>query len=276
MPIRIAFGILACLALAGSSGCSGSLNGQTGSDVPAEPAEASLVPKDRHPLAPALAWAKELKAGIEHNVKDYTATMVKRERNKGKLGEENVINVKIRQQPFSVYCGVVAPNKGDEAIYLEGQNDGKMICHTTGLIGKAFGTRALRPDHPWVMEGQHYPITEIGVLNLCRRLIEVAEEDLKYDECEVKFDRQAKLNNRSCTCVEVSHPLPRKHFRFHLARIYVDNELKVPIRFEAFDWPKSADAEPEMIESYEYRDLKLNVGLTDADFDVKNPEYQFP
>jgi hypothetical protein len=275
MPIRAAFLILACLALAGCSGCSGSLNGQTDRDLPDEQAEASRVPEGKHPLAPPLAWAKELKAGIEANVKDYTATMVKRERTDGQLSEENVINVKVRQQPFSVYCGVLAPKKGDEAIYIEGQNDGKMLCHTTGLI-LGLRTWALSPDDRFAMEGQHYPITEIGVLNLCRRLIEVAEEDLKYDECEVKFDRQAKLNGRSCTLVEVTHPLPRKHFRYHVARIYVDNELKVPVRFEAYDWPKSADAAPELIESYEYRDLKMNVGLADSDFDVKNPEYHFP
>ena len=31
-----------------------------------------------------------------------------------------------------------------------------------------------------------------------------------------------------------------------------------------------------LLESYSYLDLKTNVGLTDADFDTKNPEYNFP
>jgi hypothetical protein len=228
-----------------------------------------------HPLAPAIQWAKEIKAGIERNVRDYTATLMKRERSSGNA--ENLIKAKIRHKPLSIYVAQLAPEKkkGEEAIYIDGQNDGKLWGHTTGILGKMVGTVSLKPDDSWAMKGQHYPMTEIGILNLCKRLIAVGEEDMQHGECEVKFDRRVDLNGRECTCVEVTHPAPRKHFRFHIAKIFVDNELKVPVRYAAYDWPKDG-GEPELIEEYEYRDLKLNVGLTDSDFDVKNPEYQFP
>ena len=31
----------------------------------------------------------------------------------------------------------------------------------------------------------------------------------------------------------------------------------------------------KVIEEYNYLNLKINVGLTDADFDANNPEYNF-
>ena len=61
----------------------------------------------------------------------------------------------------------------------------------------------------------------------------------------------------------------------HIARIFVDDELKVPVRYAAWNWPKSPGGRPILIEEFTYLDLKLNVGLTDADFDHKNPKYSY-
>lgn len=231
-----------------------------------------------HPLVPALRFAKQGQTEIEKHIRDYTATLLKRERVDGKLGDQEKILVRIRHQPFSVYVGLVdaAGNRGDEALYVAGQNDGKLQGHTTGIAGKLLGTISLKPDGPIAMRGQRYPMTEIGVLNLCKRLIEVGTADLEHDECEVTFLKAQKVEDRECTCIEVKHPVRREYFRFHVARIYVDDQWNVPLRYEAYDWPQQAGGEPVLLEQYEYHDLKLNCGLTDADFDPKNPEYQFP
>lgn len=58
-------------------------------------------------------------------------------------------------------------------------------------------------------------------------------------------------------------------------KVYIDHELGLPIRFEAYDWPKSAGAEPKLVEEYTYSDLKTDIGLGDADFDAANPHYAF-
>ena len=69
--------------------------------------------------------------------------------------------------------------------------------------------------------------------------------------------------------------MPRRNFLFHLARIFVDDELNLPIRYESYDWPEKPGGPPELIEEYTYLNLKLNNGFTDADFDIRNPNYQF-
>jgi hypothetical protein len=125
------------------------------------------------------------------------------------------------------------------------------------------------------MRGNRYPITELGLLNLVRRLLEVGEKDAQYGECEVKSFPNAKINERVCTCLQIVHPVPRRNFLFNVARIFVDDELNVPIRYEAYDWPEQAGGQPELIEEYTYLNLKLNNGFTDADFDIRNPNYGF-
>ena len=84
---------------------------------------------------------------IHRDVRDYSATIVSRERIGDKLEEYQNIFVKVRQSPPSVYVGVLAPegHQGEEAIYVEGRNGGKLLGHTTGITGRMVGTVALDP-----------------------------------------------------------------------------------------------------------------------------------
>lgn len=230
---------------------------------------------NEHPLMPCLRWAYDGIDEIER-IQDYSATLIKRERIDGKLLEHEYMFVKIRHKPFSVYMYFLGPEKkkGQEVIYVEGANDGKMQAHGTG-IQKLFGTVALDPTGQIAMTDNRYPITEIGIVTLVRRLIEVGEKDVQYGECEVKYFPGAKIENRLCTCLRVIHPVPRRNFLFNVAQIYVDDELNLPIRYEAYDWPAEEGGKPQLTEEYTYLNLKLNNGFTDADFDIRNPNYQF-
>ncbi|MGO9113647.1 MAG: DUF1571 domain-containing protein, partial [Thermoguttaceae bacterium] len=185
------------------------------------PAQMRAGDPNEHPLMPALRWAREGLVGIE-KIQDYTATLIKKERIGNTMGEDQYIALKVRHKPFSVYLNFLAPSavKGQECMYVEGTNNGKMWAHGTGMQEKMFGTVSLSPDGTVAMRGQRYPLTQIGILNLTRRLIEVASEDVKYGECEVKYFKGAKINDRVCTCTQVVHPLPRKNFLFNVARIF--------------------------------------------------------
>lgn len=226
-------------------------------------------------IAPTLRWAKKSLPAID-NLEDYTATLIKHERIGNTLAPKQYLAIKVRHKPFSVYLKVLSPTslKGQEAIYIEGANNGRMWAHGVG-IQEVIGTVLLAPNGPLAMRGQRYPITELGVLNLTKRLIEVGEEDAKHGDCEVKLFKNTKINDRVCTCIQVVHPVREKNFLFHIARVFVDDELIIPIRYSAYDWPKTPDSPPEVIEEYTYVDFKPNVGLTAADFDIHNSEYNF-
>ena len=230
-----------------------------------------------HPLQPALDLAQQGLVKINANIRDYSCTIVKRERIDGKLGEHEYMFAKIRSQPFSVYLYFLGPDnvKGQEVIYVAGHNDGNMLAHAGSGVRAMVGTVSLKPQSMLAMQGNRYPVTEIGVENLARRLVEVAEHDKQFGECDVNFYPNAKVNGRVCTCVQVVHPVPRRNFRFHLARVFIDDELTIPIRYEAYDWPQEAGGQPVLLEEYTYMNVKLNNGFTDADFDPKNTAYKF-
>ncbi|GAA4438940.1 MULTISPECIES: DUF1571 domain-containing protein [Bremerella] len=239
-----------------------------------------------HPLAPALRIAENGLVSIENNIHDYECTLVKREQINGKLNDQEFIYTKIRHEkkdqngnivsPFGVYMYFLKPSsvKGREVLYVKGHNNGNLMAHEGGALLKHI-TVSLDPLGAMAMRGQRYPITDVGIKNLVTRLIEVAQQDMQFGECEVKFYNGAKINGRVCTVIEVVHPVPRKNFRFHKAHVFIDDEMQVPIRFASWDWPSSQGAEPAMLEEYTYMNLKLNNGFTDADFNPRNEKYGF-
>ena len=190
-----------------------------------------------HPLQPALELAQKGLTSIRANIKDYSCTVVKRERIDGKLGDHEYMFAKIRHEPFSVYLYFLATDgvKGQEVIFEEGRNDGNLLAHAGSGVLAMVGTVSLKPQSMLAMQGNRYAITEIGVENLGRRLVEVAEHESHFGECDVNFFPNAKVNGRICTCIQVVHPVPRRNFRFHLARVFIDDEFTIPIRYEAYD-----------------------------------------
>jgi hypothetical protein len=222
---------------------------------------------------------------IRKDLRDYTGVLVKRERIGDDLGEHEFMFVKVRNRkfeenrlvtPFSVYLAFLKPTavKGREVLFVEDQNEGKLFAHEGGMK-RMLGTHALEPTGYLAMAGQRYPLTDIGIENLVVKLIERGEKDKRHGACNVELVPGAKVAQRACSIIQVTHPVQQPHFEFHIAQIFMDDEWKIPVRYAAYSWPKTPGGEPEVIEEYTYQNLKFNVGLTDADFDVKNKDYNF-
>lgn len=239
----------------------------------------------QHPLWPALEIAVESYKHIRKNVRDYSCGIVRQERVDGRLQAAEYMTAKVRHQrtiggkvaiPFGVYLNVQAPAKvkGREVLFVDGKNDGDMIVRNGGKRF-AFVTATIQPDSDRAMRGNRYPLTEFGFENLVKRLIEVVKEDIRLNvNTKVEFFENASLNGRSCTGIRVTHPDFDSRLRFHKATVFMDNELEVPVHYEAYGWSKQDGQEPPLLEKYTYRDIKLNVGYTDWDFDRSNPTYK--
>jgi hypothetical protein len=234
-----------------------------------------------HPFRPAVERAKRALAEMA-KIKDYSAVTIRLERDKsGRLGEHNFMFAKIRHEPFSVYLNFLGPPavKGREVIYYQGRNDGKIVVHEPhglgSLAGALVGPLKFPPDGPIPMRGNRYPITEIGLLNLTKRLIEVGTADMQYEEADAKYYPNAKVNGRECEAWVFLHPVKRSYFRFHRAEVFIDKELNLPIRYASYSWPETEGGPPVLLEEYTYTQLKLNNGFTDEDFSQDNPKYGF-
>jgi hypothetical protein len=249
-------------------------------------AAASLEPTPVHPLDRALDIARAGLEGCRNNINDYTALLVKRERIGDTLNAHEFMSVKIRNrkvvngqvvQPLSVYLGFLKPStiKGREVIYVEGQNGGNIVAHEGGFKGRFLPTVNIPPDGMLAMRGQRYPLTEIGIENLIVKLIERGQRARQLPDVQCEFRKNARVKDRTCTVLQVTQPTQTPGGDFYQAQVFIDDAINIPIRYVAYDWPTRAGDPPQVIEEYNYLNLEVNVGLTDADFDPHNPAYNF-
>ena len=247
---------------------------------------------DVHALDPVLDFARTALRNHIENHNDYTAVLVKRELVGGRLVPESKMAMKLKYGPpvsldrsersVSVYLKSLAPKSqaGREVIWVQGRNDNKLTAHEAGLLG--FISVDLMPESRLAMAGNRYPITEVGLEKLLGKLIERGERDRKLGPAIVRTTENISLGDRNCRLIEIVHETKTVlvedrtvEFEFHLAQIFIDLDLLLPLKYASFSWPKSEGGALELLEEYTYMDLKLNVGLGEKDFDTKNPAYRF-
>ncbi len=183
--------------------------------------------------------------------------------------------MKVRTKPQSIYLRFQQPAKGREAIYIAGRHGGKVLAHDVGFNKLLAGTLHLDPTSVRAMEDCRHPITEAGIGPLLETVSKRWAIELNPSETVVNF-QDMLVGEQHCLMIETTHPEKQRGLPvLQGAAVHQTRNLGFPIRFEAYDWPKHKRAEPELAEEYTYSDLKLNVGLTELDFDVANAAYSF-
>lgn len=208
-------------------------------------------------------------------IQDYRCTFYKRERVDGRLTPTHVMSMKARTKPSSIYFKFISPTPGREAIYVAGRNAGRVLAHDVGLGKLVAGTLNLDPRGSRAMDQCRHPITEAGIGPLIETVAKHWALEMKPGETRVVFTEGVKVGQEICTMIESTHPSRHPSYQFHKVLLYISREHGLPIRFEAYDWPKKAGAAPELMEEYTYHNLRTNVGLRDLDFDPANEQYAF-
>jgi hypothetical protein len=210
-----------------------------------------------------IALAGQTYSGIH----DYTCLFVKRERIRGQLQAENVIDMKVRTQPFSVYLRWLgpAPTTGQEACYVTGRNNGMMRVHTTGIAG-VVGFVSIDPRDPRATQSSRHAITEAGIGNLIDRYAQRWAWERQVNRTQVQI-ADYNYAQRPCTRVELTHPDRNGGYYSYRSVVYFDKEWHLPVRVENYDWPRQGGSpEGELVECYSYANLRFNTGLNDLAF----------
>jgi len=101
-------------------------------------------------------------------------------------------------------------------------------------------------------------------------LRENVSKGLEAGELEFKEHGEDMVYGRKAQKIELVLPKTKaKDYYCYRAVIHVDLETTLPIKVQIFDWDNL------LIENYGFENLNLKAGLTDADFDPKNPAYKF-
>lgn len=227
-------------------------------------------------LSPALADQSQLFRLLEKmevsyaNVRDYTALFHRRERIDGEWRPEEISFFKF-QKPFKVYMRwLSAPSEGREALYVEGANDNKVMVHEPQGFSRFFAF-LLDPGGRHILNDSRYPFTEIGIGRLIERVGRDARRAWAKGEMRLIDRGIAKVAERKVRQIEGILPQDRgAGYGSYRIILGIDEENGLPIQASTYDWDNVVTGE------YTYRELHLNPGLGEADFEPSNPAYGFP
>ncbi len=105
-------------------------------------------------------WLGQAEVFLERT-ESYTAVFHKQERVKGWLKPKETVSLKFKK-PFKVYMKWIEdPGKGREILYVDGQNNNRILLHEPGIMGVVIMN--LHPQGHLAMNGSRHPITEAGL-----------------------------------------------------------------------------------------------------------------
>lgn len=213
---------------------------------------------------------------------DYTATFYKHERVDGDLLDPQVMDLKIREKPFSVYMRWLVGDKGREVLFIDGQNDNNLIVHPGGVAGKLVSALSLPRDSNMVMKENRYPIDKVGMRELAKILIAYRERDLTGETgAEVVLMDEREFEGHDCYCFIVEYTDPAKFPEYRKSILMIEKNNCLPIFCKNFGWPEEGSTatgaeldKQTIVEHYTYTNIQLAPQLADKEFDRNNEAYQ--
>jgi hypothetical protein len=227
---------------------------------------AAARPAAEHPLDYPLRLIGEARQSYQQ-VRDYTCTMIKQERVNGQLQPENIMTMRVRTQPFAVNLLWHAPRQfaNQEVCYVAGRLPGKMRVHSVGIVG-ALGFITLDINDPRAMQYSRHNITEAGMGNLIEQHATYWQKERQLNKTQVRVG-EYEYNKRRCIRIETVHTERDPTFYCYRGVLYLDKETHLPVRSEAYDWPRrGGPQEGDLLEVFSYIDMHTNVGLDERVF----------
>ncbi len=262
-------------------------SGATGPEATevAAAAETETAAVTRRKLAPFLAAAETALKRFDSEIEGYTCLLIKRERIQDDLSEHQYLWMKVREPrrqgqqittPQSIYIRYLKPAylAGREILYVENERDGKVLARKGGRRLPNL-TMPIRPDSSLAMAQSRQPISKAGIRHLLEELVQSMRNELVDSDCVLNEYKSAKMSGRPCRHFEVRQQVRKPGLEYQVARVLLDEELRLPVYFASYAWSDQPDGEPVLQEEYMFTRLKLNPNLTDADFQRDNPEYKF-
>lgn len=206
-------------------------------------------------------------------VTDLTVKFHKKEMKKGSWLPEELIELKVRRSPHSVYMKWIGDNyRGQELIWRKGWNGNEAHVHTNTFPDFAVD---VRPESWLAMRRTRHPVPQAGFDYTVEQFVKDMGISHARPEClkSVEDKGPEEVFGAPSHCYEMELYKDRCPYLYsYKARLCLHNELGLPTRVEI--WDKEA-GEIQQVEDYGYEDIQIDIGLTDTDFDPKNKSYKF-
>jgi hypothetical protein len=254
-------------------------------DSAADPGQAQ--PRGEQPLRSPAAQVLQRKVDLLkkgrsflETLPGYTARFSKQEAVGGVLLDEQILRLKCRCEPFSVYLFWETGDSGREVLYVEGENNGRMLAHDGGWKAR-LPAIYLSPHASLAMRDARYPVTHAGFQGLIAMMLRIHEADLdgaRLASC--KLDDHAEFNGRRCWEFTILYKNAEVSPEYRKSVTLIDQAWSIPVKSRHFDWPHQDDStgdpdEETLVESYEFTHIDFDHPPQGVDFQPDNPQYQF-
>ncbi len=238
----------------------------------AKPVDASLEPlrelAEQDPMA-------LVRLGIERyreEVDSYRCTFIKQELLPDGLSEEQVIEVRYREEPHTVY--MIWKENADSArrgLYVdhpdfvddEGRKLGRF--EPNGAVARLFVKDIMLPvDGPRARKASRRSINEFGFMSTYNLLYTYNEAAERRGVLDLKYSGTGVIDGRPTFVITRNLPYASDPDGFPDARmvLHIDQAWLLPVAVYSY----ADQQERELLGSYVYADVELNPDFTDEDF----------
>jgi hypothetical protein len=203
-----------------------------------------------------VAFLEECLRRYQRTVKGYTLTMQKRERLGGKLHDEEIVRVAFREEPHSV---LLHWQKGarlaERALYVEGENDGKMLALPAGRILRLAGVVSRDVEGDEARRSGRFTLKEFGLKNGMLRTLRSWQAARENGALHVEYLGEEKVKeagDRTCYVLRrTRYPQPEADGVTGLTA-YIDKENWLQVG------TVTSGEGDQLIGAYYFRDIVLN------------------
>jgi hypothetical protein len=210
----------------------------------------------------------------QKSVSDYQCIFTKQERIRGKLGQEQQIQVRFREMPFSVLMEWTR-NAGDakRVLYVQGlwqNNDGEDLAkiEPQGAIARLLVRSVALPISGSTAKAQsRRTIDKFGFGNALKLIIDYAAAAVQTGQGSLVYAGQGELEGRPTWILKRTLPYTADggDWPDRILIVHIDREWLLPIACYTY----ADDAQETMLAKYEFSNVRLNTGLTPKDFDAQ-------
>lgn len=193
----------------------------------------------------------------DRRVRDYEGVFVIQERIRGILNAPGTSSFRFRNDPFSVV--VRRLNEGGRArrlLYVEGENDGKMIVRPTGILGRIASGILIDPHGSVARKGCLNAITDFGLRNALARILAAYKQSAAQKQLTSECSGVGELGGKRTLVFRKTGPAGKVVFE-------LDVETLLPLRVRRYT------PDDKLLAMYRYKDLRFNCGFTDSEFSRK-------
>ena len=235
--------------------------------VVAAPGETKPVVAPKSDKAAAARFESLLNAAAKKvdAAKDVKCRLVRREMVKGSLQPEEVLDFRQRFTPHALHIKWMGERfKDRDLIYAAGENDNQVLVKagSTGASSWLTGNRVLRLslDSPSVKGQSRYGPDVAGYNNLVARLVKLYREARPLGLAWVEQLAAETSPGRTLQKFDVTLEPVLLDGDVSSMTIWFDSATSLPVHTMIYD------AQQRLVEDYDWQDLRLGAGLTDADF----------